>query len=88
MRTMSISLPEETAQFVDGQIAQGHYGSASAYVRELILADERRQAEATLEAALIEGLNSAEETLDTDAWTAIRREAESRLRERGRAVES
>jgi antitoxin ParD1/3/4 len=88
MQTLSISLPEEIAQFVDGQVEQGRYGSASDYVRELILADERRQAEATLEAALIEGLNSAEETLDTDAWTAIRREAGSRLREPGQVVES
>ncbi|WP_295454615.1 type II toxin-antitoxin system ParD family antitoxin [uncultured Thiodictyon sp.] len=51
MQTVNISLPDPLKQFVDGQVAQGRYSSASDYVRELIRADEKRNAEETLEAA-------------------------------------
>ena len=44
MQSMNISLPDPLKQFVDGQIAQGRYSSASEYVRELIRADEKRKA--------------------------------------------
>ena len=46
MESMNISLPEPLKLFVDRQIAQGRYSSASEYVRELIRADEKRKAEA------------------------------------------
>ncbi len=65
--------------FVDGQVAQGRYSSASEYVRELIRADERRKAQEALESALLEGLNSPEAPLAAEDWTAIRAEAANRL---------
>jgi antitoxin ParD1/3/4 len=55
-------------QFVDGQIAQGRYSSASEYVRELIRADEKRNAEDQLEETLPEGLNRAEGALPPADW--------------------
>jgi antitoxin ParD1/3/4 len=55
-------------QFVDGQIAQGRYSSASEYVRELIRADEKRNAEDQLEETLPEGLNRAEDALPPADW--------------------
>jgi antitoxin ParD1/3/4 len=73
---MNISLPDPLKQFVDSQVTGGRYSSASEYVRELIRADERRQA---LEAALLEGLASPEAPLDAEDWSAIRAEAVSRL---------
>ena len=82
MQSMNISLPDPLKQFVDGQIAQGRYSSASEYVRELIRADEKRKAEEQLEAKLLEGLNSAESELTTADWTALRKEALSRLEAR------
>ena len=60
MQTMNISLPDPLKAFVNGQVAQGRYSSASEYVRELIRADERRKAQEALESALLEGLNSPE----------------------------
>ncbi|HEY2254038.1 MAG TPA: type II toxin-antitoxin system ParD family antitoxin [Variovorax sp.] len=62
-------------EFVDGQIAQGRYSSASEYMRELIRADEKRKAQEVLEARLLEGLGGAESELTPDDWRAIRREA-------------
>ncbi|MEP7300024.1 MAG: type II toxin-antitoxin system ParD family antitoxin [Caldimonas sp.] len=71
-------------EFVDGQIAQGRYSSASEYVRELIRADEKRKAEEQLETKLLEGLNSAEAELTTADWTAIRQEALARIQARSK----
>ena len=79
MQTMNISLPDPLKQFVDGQVARGRYSSASEYVRELIRADEKRKTEESLEAALLEGLNSPESPLPDEDWAAIRAEAMARL---------
>jgi antitoxin ParD1/3/4 len=53
MQSMNISLPEPLKQFVDEQIAEGRYSSASEYVRELIRADEKRKAEERLATLLL-----------------------------------
>ena len=82
MQSMNISLPDPMKQFVDGQIAQGRYSSASEYVRELIRADEKRKAEESLEAKLLEGLNSAEHELTPADWAAIRKEALAKIAEK------
>ena len=82
MQSMNISLPDPLKQFVDGQIAQGRYSSASEYVRELIRADEKRKAEELLEASLLDGLKSPESQLASAEWKAIRKEALNRLKVR------
>ncbi len=53
---MNISLPSALKAFVDGHVAEGHYATASEYVRELIRNDAKAKAEAKLEALLLEGL--------------------------------
>ena len=82
MKSMNISLPDPLKQFVDGQIAQGRYSSASEYIRELIRADEKRKAEEQLEAKLLEGLSSPESELTTEDWGDIRKEALAKLEAR------
>jgi antitoxin ParD1/3/4 len=79
MQSMNISLPDPLKQFVDGQIAQGRYSSASEYVRELIRADEKRKAEEQLETLLLEGLRSEEAALTREDWQAIRQEALAKI---------
>jgi antitoxin ParD1/3/4 len=66
-------------QFVDGQIVQGRYSSASEYVRELIRADEKRKAEDELEAKSLEGLKSFKAALTAADWKEIRAEALAKL---------
>lgn len=84
MQSMNISLPEPLKQFVDAQIAQGRYSSASEYVRELIRADEKHKAQAQLETLLLAGLGSpAAELTETD-WGDIRQEAIAVLEARRR----
>lgn len=84
MDSMNISLPEPLKEFVEAQIAQGRYGSASEYVRELIRADEKRKAAEELEARLLEGLSSTESELTPAEWSAIRQEALARVRGRSK----
>jgi antitoxin ParD1/3/4 len=40
--TLNISLPDAMRAFVDGEVASGDYGTASAYVQQLIRRDKRR----------------------------------------------
>jgi antitoxin ParD1/3/4 len=82
MESMNISLPEPLKKFVDHQIAEGRYSSASEYVRELIRADEKRKAGDRLEALLLEGLNSPETELKPEDWADIRKQALTRLEAR------
>ena len=82
MQSMNISLPEPLKLFVDGQIAQGRYSSASEYMRELIRADERLKAEEQLEAKLLEGLNSPEREFGSTEWNSLRKEAFALLESR------
>jgi antitoxin ParD1/3/4 len=82
MESMNISLPEPLKRFVDTQVAQGRYSTASEYIRDLIRADEKRKAEEALEAKLLEGLNSAESHLSPADWRELRQEALVRLKAR------
>ncbi len=84
MESMNISLPEPLKQFVDGQIKQGRYSSASEYVRELIRADEKYRAEEELKVKLLEGLKSPASELTKADWKAIRSEAMARVQARSK----
>ena len=79
MPTVNIAIPDRLKQWVDEQVAQGRYSSASDYVRALIRADERRSAEEAVETALLEGLSTPERILDDQEWSAMRDEALARL---------
>lgn len=65
-----------------GQIAKGHYRSASEYVRELIRANDKQKAEDELEAKLLEGLNSLKAALTAADWKEIRAEALAKVEAR------
>jgi antitoxin ParD1/3/4 len=72
MTTMNISLPEEMKAFIEAQMSQEGYASASEYLRALIREDQKRRAKQALEAKLLEGLQSpASEMTDAD-WSALR----------------
>ena len=44
MTTLNISLPKAMRAFIDEQIAQGNYGTASEYIRELLRAAQKQKA--------------------------------------------
>ena len=68
MTSINISLPESMKVFVEEQVAQGDYNSASEYVQQLISQDQKRKAQECLEELLIEGLESGQPMEVTDEW--------------------
>lgn len=64
--TMNISLPDSMRTFIEEQIADEGYGTASEYVRDLIRAEQKRREERKLEKLLLERLNSNERDIDMD----------------------
>ncbi len=79
-KPVSLELDDHFARFVAGQIADGHYGSASEVVLAGLRLLEDRQSElAALRAALVEGEESGPATpFDFDAFIAGRRGAAQR----------
>ena len=54
--TMNVSLPETMKSFVEERLDEGGYSTASEYIRDLIRADQKRRAEAQLEALLFRAI--------------------------------
>jgi antitoxin ParD1/3/4 len=79
MDSMNISLPSALKAFVDGHVAEGHYATASEYVRELIRNDAKAKAQARLEDLLLEGLEG-----EATEWTEADSEKLLRLAANGR----
>lgn len=79
MATLSISLPDELNAFVDAQVAEQGYTSASEYLREPIRQRRRAQAEERLRSLIAEGLASGRaEPLEPDFFDRLRAEARTR----------
>ena len=55
---MEIELSESRARFVEEQVAAGEYDSVSEYIRELVRADQKRQAKQQLEQVLVSTMDS------------------------------
>lgn len=58
LTSLNISLPRDQRDYVAECVAEGGYGSASEFVRELIRKDAKERAEDKLQAMLLEGLDS------------------------------
>ncbi len=72
MKSMNISLPESMRTYVEEQIKNGDYGTASEYIRELIRHDRAKKEHNKLESFLLEGLNSGAATPMTENdWADI-----------------
>ncbi len=66
---------DEMRAFVEAQMAQGEYASASEYLRSLIRDAQKRQAKPALEAELLEALQGPAVEMTRDEWDSIEREA-------------
>jgi antitoxin ParD1/3/4 len=67
--TLNISLPEPMRDYVDQQVAQGSYSTASEYIRQLVREDQKRAAKERLE-TLMEGIESGPSVEITDQYWA------------------
>jgi antitoxin ParD1/3/4 len=80
MTTMNISVPDEMKAFVEAEMAQEGYASASEYLRALIRDAQRRRAKRELETKLREALESGPASpMTREDWDSIEREALERL---------
>jgi antitoxin ParD1/3/4 len=83
MQTMSITLPETMVEFVEEQVAAGDYDSASEYIRDLVRADQKRNAKAQLEQVLLSAMGSGEnEELTPEMLDDVRQRLRGRASER------
>jgi antitoxin ParD1/3/4 len=72
MTTMNISVPDEMRAFVEAQMAEEGYASASEYLRALIRDAQKRRAKQELEAKLLEGLESPASEMTKEDWAVLR----------------
>ena len=81
-KNTSFSLGDHFSAFIEGQVAEGRYGSASDVVRaSLRLLEEREAGLQAFRAALIEGEQSGpSEPFDFDGFITEMRRADSRTR--------
>jgi antitoxin ParD1/3/4 len=63
MTNINISVPESLKSFIDYEIVEGGYSSASEYLQELIIQEAQRKSKASLEEFLITQ-EELEKTLD------------------------
>jgi antitoxin ParD1/3/4 len=76
MTTVTISLPESLKEFIDRQLATKGYGNVSEYFRSLLRDAQQAEADARLEALLLEGLASGDDVPLTRAfWAELKTEA-------------
>jgi antitoxin ParD1/3/4 len=81
MQTMNISLPDPMKQYVEEQVTVGDYSSASEYMRELVRADQKRNARERLEQTLLESLlESDPQEATPEFWSTLRAELSKRTR--------
>jgi antitoxin ParD1/3/4 len=83
MQTMNISLPDPMKQYVEEQVTEGDYSSASEYMRELVRADQKRNARERLEQTLLESLlESDPQEATPEFWSTLRAELSKRAKAR------
>jgi antitoxin ParD1/3/4 len=78
MTTLNISLPKAMREFIDEQIAEGGYGTASEYIRELVRVAQKQKAREAIEPLLLEGLQSESREMTRDDWKELRRRVQER----------
>ncbi len=76
MTTVTISLPDTLKDFVEHEVATKGYGNVSEYFRTLLREAQARDADARLEALLLQGLASgAPVDADPAFWKSLRADA-------------
>jgi antitoxin ParD1/3/4 len=76
MTTLTISLPESLKEFIDREVEAKGYGNVSEYVRGLLRQAQASEADARLEALLLEGLTKGKDIpVSRGFWSELRRDA-------------
>ena len=64
--TLTLSLPTAIKQYLEEQVHTGVYASVGEYVRQLVRADQKRQAKEELEQSLLDAIQSGDELAITE----------------------
>jgi antitoxin ParD1/3/4 len=82
MRTnLNVSLPPKLKHWVEKQIDEGGYSTASEYIRELIREAKKRQSRLYVEEKLQEALDSGKpEPVSAATWRASQKRVEARIK--------
>ncbi|HUY31222.1 MAG TPA: type II toxin-antitoxin system ParD family antitoxin [Pirellulales bacterium] len=79
MTSLNVSLPEPMKAFVESQVADGDYSTASEYIRSLIREAQQSQSDKVLEGWLMMGLNRRDfGAISDDEWETRKREHRAR----------
>ena len=85
MTSLNISLPQALKDYLESQVKEGGYSTPSEYIRTLVREDQKRRAEQTLEALLLEGINSGKPIeITSEYWEEKRRQLIQRSKRRKR----
>ena len=79
MAIVNISLPDQMKQYIEARIGEGGYNTTSEYFRDLVRADQKRQAEERLETLLIRGMESPASVWTKDDVDHIKNAVRERL---------
>jgi antitoxin ParD1/3/4 len=81
--TLTISLPDSLKEFVDTEVRTKGYGNVSEYVRGLLREAQAKEADARLEALLLEALSKGKDVaVSREFWMELRRDAAKILADR------
>jgi antitoxin ParD1/3/4 len=70
---MNVSLPKELKRWVDDQVREGGYGTASEFLRDLLRRARERQLRRRIDATLVEAVEAgASVVMDDKDWSSIR----------------
>jgi antitoxin ParD1/3/4 len=87
MTTVTISIPDPLKGFIQKQIKSKGFGNVSEYFRTLIRKAQEEESDAKLQALLLEGLNSGEDTeITREFWKDLKSEAAHLLKKRRKAA--
>jgi antitoxin ParD1/3/4 len=77
MDTLSVSLPGDMREFVDGVVAAGDFSDPSEYLTRLVELDQAHRAKLALEKEVIKGIQSGEPVpMTAEDWRQLRAEVE------------
>ena len=73
---MNVSLPDDLKKWVDEQVEEGGYGTASEYLRDILRRARERQLRHRIDGMIIEAVESGATTVMNDRdWDSIRNAA-------------
>jgi antitoxin ParD1/3/4 len=79
MESITISLPERMKEFVEAEVSEGQFGTASEYICKLIRREQIKKTRVTIDKSLLEALDSEFSPMTTADWKHIRQEVARRI---------